>query len=210
MGNRAYIVQSGKHTGVYLHWNGGRDSVEAFLKYCELKGHRGFETSYGLARFCQVVGNYFGGSNSIGIETDIYPDAADSVDNGIYSVKGWQIVNRFYSGQEQQEYKLQDMLRDIDEAQPEEERFGSEYWDAETVKTGDIQPGDTVFYIDPLDGRVYKTLCVGIGWDHNVNGRGVNGVPFIDRFGKDFTSCEKNPNNYLWDKSYQVIRRNNQ
>ena len=37
MGNRAVITTRSKDIGVYLHWNGGRDSVEAFLKYCELK-----------------------------------------------------------------------------------------------------------------------------------------------------------------------------
>lgn len=43
MGNRAVIttskapdVSGAKDLGIYLHWNGGRDSVEAFLKYCVL------------------------------------------------------------------------------------------------------------------------------------------------------------------------------
>ena len=47
MGNRAVITNSksfdvanSTDLGVYLHWNGGRDSVEAFLKYCKLKGYR--------------------------------------------------------------------------------------------------------------------------------------------------------------------------
>ena len=60
MGNRAIVKPEGKDIGVYLHWNGGIDSVTAFLKYCELKEHRGFDDSYGMARFCQVVGNLFG------------------------------------------------------------------------------------------------------------------------------------------------------
>lgn len=37
MGNRAIVKPEGKDIGVYLHWNGGIDSVTAFLKYCELK-----------------------------------------------------------------------------------------------------------------------------------------------------------------------------
>lgn len=28
MGNRAVITTSDKKMGIYLHWNGGRDSVE--------------------------------------------------------------------------------------------------------------------------------------------------------------------------------------
>jgi hypothetical protein len=37
MGNRAVITDNKQRIGIYLHWNGGRDSVEAFLKYCELR-----------------------------------------------------------------------------------------------------------------------------------------------------------------------------
>lgn len=204
MGNRAYVIQSGTHTGVYLHWNGGRDSVEAFLRYCELKGYRGFEDSYGLARFCQVVGNFFGGSLSLGIVTDIYPEDADCVDNGIYSVKGWKIVNRYNHGPEQQKYKLLDMLKEIDAAQPEAEQFGPEYWDAKTVNVEDIRPGDTVFYIDPLTGQCSKYICAGIGEDRVVNGSNVKGIPYINKHCND-GRYDKNPNNYLRGKTYQVI-----
>ena len=55
MGNRAIIKPEGKNIGVYLHWNGGIDSVTAFLKYCELRGFRAFDDAYGMARFCQIV-----------------------------------------------------------------------------------------------------------------------------------------------------------
>lgn len=58
-GNRAVITTEDKRIGVYIHWNGGRDSVEAFLKYCELKGYRKPEEDcYGWARLCQVIGNF--------------------------------------------------------------------------------------------------------------------------------------------------------
>ena len=44
MGNRAVITTKKEWQndgiGVYLHWNGGRDSVEAFLTYCKMKGYR--------------------------------------------------------------------------------------------------------------------------------------------------------------------------
>jgi hypothetical protein len=35
MGNRAVITTEQKRIGVYLHWNGGLDSVEGFLTYCK-------------------------------------------------------------------------------------------------------------------------------------------------------------------------------
>ena len=42
MGNRAVITtrKDLKDIGVYLHWNGGRDSVEGFITYCKIKGYR--------------------------------------------------------------------------------------------------------------------------------------------------------------------------
>ena len=135
MGNRAVIttsrdldVQSSFDIGVYLHWNGGRDSVEAFLKYCELKGYRApDEDNYGWARLCQVIGNFFGGNTSIGIDKCCNLDC-DNYDNGVYIISGWEIVDRkYFSGHEQHSYDLLDMLVDIDKAQPESERLGLEF-----------------------------------------------------------------------------------
>ena len=96
MGNRAIVKPEGKNIGVYLHWNGGFDSVTAFLKYCELREFRSFDDSYGLARFCQVDGNFFGGDLSIGICGNIGESGMDAegLDNGIYVVKDWKIVRR--------------------------------------------------------------------------------------------------------------------
>ena len=59
MGNRAVIATREKKIGVYLHWNGGRDSVEGFLTYCKLKGYRCPEKdNYGWARLCQVKNKF--------------------------------------------------------------------------------------------------------------------------------------------------------
>lgn len=47
MGNRAVITTVGatdNDIGVYLHWKGGVESVEAFLTYCDMKGFRSPET----------------------------------------------------------------------------------------------------------------------------------------------------------------------
>lgn len=131
MGNRAVItasksknVKHAKDIGVYLHWNGGRDSVEAFLTYCELKGYRSPSSdNYGWARLCQVIGNFFGGSNSIGIDTCDHLDC-DNFDNGVYVIEGWKIVDRqYYTGPEQNHYPLKDMLLEINQRQPEDERL---------------------------------------------------------------------------------------
>ena len=107
MGNRAVITTERKDLGVYLHWNGGRDSVEAFLKYCELKGYASPERdTYGWARLCQVIGNYFGGTNSVGISRYEESDR-DNFDNGVYIIENWKIIGReFNRGSEQREYDL--------------------------------------------------------------------------------------------------------
>lgn len=59
MGNRAVITTPERKVGIYLHWNGGRDTIEPLLKYCELQGYRPPSSDeYGLARICQVMGNF--------------------------------------------------------------------------------------------------------------------------------------------------------
>lgn len=121
MGNRAVITTEKKEIGIYLHWNGGRDSVEAFLKYCKHAGHRSPETDgYGFARLCQVIGNYFGGMLSIGVALYNNLDTNNG-DNGVYIIKNWEIVGReFAPKKEQNQYPLEEMLTDIKRAQPVE------------------------------------------------------------------------------------------
>lgn len=134
MGNRAvittstlYDVQNSNDIGVYLHWNGGRDSVEGFLKYCDLKGYPSPEKdNYGWARLCQVIGNFFGGTYSIGIDRCQRLDC-DNCDNGTYIIKDWQIVGRkYFDSVEQQEYDLTDFLLSINEAQPVKEQLSED------------------------------------------------------------------------------------
>jgi len=126
MGNRAVITTEEHRIGVYLHWNGGRDSVEAFLEYCRLHGYRRPEDDdYGWARLCQVICNFIGADGcSAGIETFDRLDT-DNGDNGTYVIKDWEIVAReFFEGEEQCEYELENFLREIDGSMPERHRIG--------------------------------------------------------------------------------------
>ena len=51
MGNRAVITTPERKVGLYVHWNGGRDTIEPLLRYCELKGCRDpAKDEYGWAR----------------------------------------------------------------------------------------------------------------------------------------------------------------
>ena len=121
MGNRAVITTEEKRIGVYLPWNGGRDSVEAFLAVCKKLNHRPPETDcYGWARLCQVIANYIGGTNSIGVDTIDRLDYNNG-DNGVYIIKDWEIIGReFYDRPEQQEYQLDEMIVEIEAAQPQQ------------------------------------------------------------------------------------------
>lgn len=127
MGNRAVITTEDKQIGIYLHWNGGRDSVEAFLMYCKLKGYRTPENDcYGWARLCQVIGNFFGGDLSVGIDKYEKLDL-DNWDNGVYIIKDWKIVGREYvRNEEQKYYNLIDMVKTINSKQPHDEQLNED------------------------------------------------------------------------------------
>ena len=100
MGNRCVITTKenfeNNGVGIYLHWNGGRDSVEGFLKYCKMKGYREPTTDcYGWAYLVTTIGNFFGDGLSIGVDTVNNLDC-DNGDNGVYIIDGWKIVDRKY------------------------------------------------------------------------------------------------------------------
>lgn len=144
MGNRAVITTEHNFTnngiGIYLHWNGGRDSVEAFLAYCKMKGYRKpDEDNYGWAYLCTVLGNFFGDGTCLGIDTVNNLDC-DNYDNGVYLIKGWDIVGRrFHSGAEQDGYDLVDMMIYIDGRMPPHMADGEaniRKWASEHIKKG--------------------------------------------------------------------------
>lgn len=122
MGNRAVITNKEQQVGIYLHWNGGRDSVEAFLKYCQIQGFRGFgvDDSYAFGRLVQIISNFIGGGLSVGINSMNNLDC-DNGDNGVYMVNDWNIIGRSYAPRtEQTGYDLNEMLEGINDGQPEE------------------------------------------------------------------------------------------
>lgn len=207
MGNRAVITTKenfeNNGVGVYLHWNGGYDSVNAFLKYCEIKGYRTPDTdNYGWARLCQVIGNFFGGSTSIGIDTVDKLDC-DNYDNGVYIIKGWEIVDRKYNRYaEQMEYDLEEMLLEIDNHMPEAEQIG-EYLKAKEIEVNEVKIGDTVF-VQEYDGNFVKYKVMGFGEDKFVNGTKVAGMPYVDKYGNN-GDYSHNINNYIHTKTVRVV-----
>lgn len=195
MGNRAVITTPERKIGLYMHWNGGRDTVEPLLRYCELKGYRPPSTDcYGWARLCQVIGNFFGGTLSVGIDAyERICKAGD--DNGVYVIDGWRIVEREfpYDGfVEQSGYDAHEMLRAFDAAMPECERLG-DMLDAVEVPVADVRIGDEV-WMRGYEDSVHSFPVIGFG-DGVVNGRDRAGIPFVKLHDHD-GDYSWNPNNY--------------
>lgn len=207
MGNRAVITTKenfeNNGVGIYLHWNGGYDSVSAFLKYCELKGYRSPDSDdYGWARLCQVIGNFFGGGLSVGINLVNNLDCANW-DNGTYIIKGWEIVDReHFEGSEQMNYNMEEMLLDIDKCMPVHEQIG-EYIKAKEIPVEDLEIGDIVF-IERHDGKFVKHKVMGFGNNEWLNGFNVNGVPYVGLYGDSERGYDWNCNNYIRTKTVKI------
>lgn len=98
-----YVKDHPDTIGVYLHWNGGYDSIKPFCMACKELGYRSPVTDdYGIACFVQLVRNFFGMDGlSVGVENLRHLDC-DNGDNGVFVVDGnWEIIGREYEYEEQ-------------------------------------------------------------------------------------------------------------
>lgn len=213
MGNRCIIATQEDYNnngaGLYLHWNGGRDSVEGFLMYAKLQGCRG--GGYGLARLAQYIGNWFGGTLSIGIEP-ARCGAGD--DNGVYIINdNFEIIDRkelFEGFEEQNEYDIWEVVEAVNEAQPAGvaipeailhkmvmmERYPISYAEKlELITVG------TEVYMRDFAGRFERCTVKGFGKPGQVcNGHDVEGIPYVDRY--DGTGdYSTNANNYIFEQT---------
>lgn len=102
MGNRANVVfTDGKEysPAIYLHWNGGPESIYAFLAEMDRRKIRAGDTMYESARFCHIVGDFMDHNRisglSLGLTNGPLSDSpaafskvqTDSGDNGFYLVQ---------------------------------------------------------------------------------------------------------------------------
>lgn len=216
MGNRAALTDAQHSIGVYLHWNGGRQSVEAFVRYCALRHFRppSEDVSYAFARLAQVVGNFFGGALSLGVLSADEVEASLELENGIYVIGDWTIDEHLVEATDYCEEEIDDLsriLHSIDAAQPEREQIGA-IIDAARAPAADLVPGDQIWaYTEyrkvagrPLGGYVPTTVR-GLGAG-KVNGIKVDGIPYADLF-RDGETCRENINNYLFDRGYALINK---
>ena len=127
MGDRAVITTRAKRMGIYVHWDGDREHIEAFLAFCKASGFRAPERdNYGWAYLGTVIGNYFGNGLSVGIDTLEHLDC-NNWDNGTYIIEDWEIVGREdFDGEESEADDLLPILEDINKRQPEHMRLTKE------------------------------------------------------------------------------------
>lgn len=91
MGNRAVITfderLAADSIGIYVHWNGGPESIYTFVNAARELGIRApkADPSYCVARFAQMIGNFFGGTTSVGIGPLRSLDINNG-DNGVFLV----------------------------------------------------------------------------------------------------------------------------
>tara|TARA_B100000131_G_scaffold157630_1_gene152907 strand:+ start:179 stop:580 length:402 start_codon:yes stop_codon:yes gene_type:complete len=119
MGNRAVITIKDDYLNkedwpsIYLHWNGGLDTVQPMLDVAKEYEIR-CESHYGTARLAQLFANYFGGTLSIGVGPYKNQDL-DNYDNGVYIIdNNWEIVEREYNrNPEQQHHDYNEMVESI-------------------------------------------------------------------------------------------------
>ena len=112
MGNRAVIAineYSPDAVGIYLHWNGGNDSIKGFLAATrEVMGDRIDDGrindgSYNTARLIQNIGIFFGGNLSLGVDKCRNLDC-DNGNNGVYVVdaESLTVIERVFPRVEEQ------------------------------------------------------------------------------------------------------------
>ncbi len=119
MGNRAVICfdqYDDEAIGIYLHWNGGRDSIESFLKATrKVMGGRLGDKSYARARLMVCIGMAIPGNLSYGVGKCKELDC-DNFDNGVYVIDSATMTIKerlFYSGEEQNEYDTDEFAAEI-------------------------------------------------------------------------------------------------
>jgi len=101
MGNRATITTAPfkrKNAAIYVHWNGGRTSIEAFCKAAKELGYRdpAHDPAYGMARLTGLLAVYFGAADDTGMGLGTVADLIEAGDdNGCWVIgEGWTIVER--------------------------------------------------------------------------------------------------------------------
>lgn len=199
MGNRAVITTLGNEKGIYLHWNGGYDSIKplAYYSYYFLEEEKNeLEKFKEVAKYC----NFNPEENSL-LKLDF-----DNYDNGLYFIKNGKIVGRafYHYNAEQNEHNLYEFLQFINENMPLCYRLDLEYIIQHTFSTEytylddlkqDVRTGDLIEVYNTSGKHFYKIEAI----ENQKNIIYINYSEFSPNMFKLETSAEvlKNPNSQI-------------
>lgn len=120
MGNRAVLCfdeYNDEAIGIYLHYYGGRESIEAFLQAArEVMGDRLGDEAYARARLSMCIGIAIPGNLSFGLGKCEELDC-DNNDNGTYIIDSATLTIKgrmFFEGTEQDEYNTYDINESVE------------------------------------------------------------------------------------------------
>ena len=179
MGNRAVIAYKESPIALYLHWNGGMDSVKPLLDYCKIAGFpKPDEYGNGFTQLAATAMNFIGDSGSIILSKDVSSDELNPGDNGIYWVDGnWDIVEReTYDGFiEQDAHDYWTMLIEWREVQGRATTIPFEMLASDPATVEDVSTGDSVYVRAPRNewekvvvGEKYRMYGRAYAYVHNV------------------------------------------
>jgi hypothetical protein len=166
MGNRAVVVfttDKGEISpAVYLHWQGGPESIYQFLAELDRRNVRA-DACYETARFIQIVGEYVDHQQRSGLSLGVYPPPTSI--NAVGLPRGWMEDNGVYVVNRQQKRVRRFGMRNGEKVEFPEEAVAREFEEqkkSDYYKDGGFRPawGDT-----PIEGgRMDK-----IGIDHFIS-----------------------------------------
>lgn len=156
MGNRAYVVfESGedRSPAIYLHWNGGLESIYAFLD--AIKDYQADQHSlgYSCARFVQLVGNTLGGTLSLGLTCFGKYDELNCDDNGLYVVTPAKVRRMVDESPDLRHPRLR-WLTEEEVATERDEALKHRYWLPEEGRTrllDDIRQSNDPYFLPQSD-----------------------------------------------------------
>ena len=206
MGNRAIIVGKGSQTGIYLHWNGGMDSVKPFLYYASLHSSQGLGAEAydsGLMTLITVINNFFGLKSSADIQV-VDPDNLEEFspgDNGVYVVdENWEVVERINGPKvEQSGHDFDTFVQAVDEAQPHNAQLGKKFLNSKVIPVEEVEVGMTVFKYSNRQWEEHTVVSLG----HPEEGEKVpacypDNTPYTGEY------PAWNVNGYILDKTVRV------
>lgn len=201
MGNRAYIMS--KHNNdvaVYVHWNGGADSIVPLFDFLgRVHPNGGFKGDFmdgvAFAQFIQVFSNAFGEATMEQVDGSDKEKLADGIDNGVYVVDGWNIVEKVKGCCESAGHDYDEMLVYINSRQPQHMQLSVDMLSARQAgEDNPMQVGDVVWSVNFGKAESYPVL-----WqqeeDRVLNGYNIKGRMFIDRYGVDNINSYVEPEN---------------